>query len=183
MNYSGIYIRCFRALMDLEGWDATTNHPADAGQLTRYGISQLGYPDEDIANLTKDRAMFLYHRDYWLPLKCDAINSEGIAFQLLESSVHMDSPKALQRRATKLAQGALIIHGINVKYDGVMGPQTITALNNYKYKDSLLKWMNLLQGAALLVGTLGEDDMVKLIQARLKQLQTFARGWGRRIHI
>lgn len=168
--------------MDLEGWDATTNHPDDAGRLTRFGISQLGYPSEDIAALTKDRAMFLYHRDYWLPLRCDALNNEGIAFQLFESAVHMDPP-GKPRRSVKIAQGALIIHGIEVVYDGIMGPQTIQALNRYPHKDSLIKWMNVIQGASLLVGAASEDDLVKLIKERLKQLQTFARGWGRRIQV
>jgi hypothetical protein len=41
--------------------------------------------------------------------------------------------------------------------------------------------MKLIQGAALMVGASGEDDLVKLVKERLHRLQTFGRGWGRRI--
>ena len=44
------------------------NDPRDPGGETKYGISKRAYPNEDIANLTLDRAMFLYERDYWHPL-------------------------------------------------------------------------------------------------------------------
>jgi hypothetical protein len=43
--------------------------------------------------------------------------------------------------------------------------------------------MNLLQGAALLVGSQGEDELITLVKNRLSQLRTFGRGWGRRIEI
>lgn len=166
--------------MDLEGWSTVTDDPDDAGGLTKWGLSKLAYPNEDIAALTKDRAMFLYHRDWWTPLRCEAITHEGIAFQLFESAVHMDPP-GKPNRSVKIAQGALILHGVDIKYDGIMGPITVRALNEYPHKESLLKWMNMLQGAALLVGSMGEDDLVNLIRARLGQLKKFARGWGRRI--
>lgn len=34
---------------------------------TKYGISAMSYPKEDIAGLTLGRAMDLYRRDYWIP--------------------------------------------------------------------------------------------------------------------
>jgi lysozyme family protein len=33
---------------------------------TKYGISAMSYPNLDIKNLTKDEAMEIYHRDYWI---------------------------------------------------------------------------------------------------------------------
>lgn len=180
--YSAKYTRCFRALMDLEGWSEVTHDPHDPGGTTRWGVSQLGYPDEDIEALTEQRAMFLYDRDYWAPLRCEGITHEATAFQLFESAVHMDAP-GKPRRATRIAQGALILHGVKVTFDGLMGPETVNALNSYRYKDSLLKWMNLLQGALLLVGTTGEDDLVEHIKTRLGPLQRYARGWGRRLQL
>jgi lysozyme family protein len=93
----------------------------------------------------------------------------------------MDPPHAGSGRSIKIAQGALIIHGMKVIFDGIIGPQTIGALNAYPHKASLVKWMNLIQGAALMVGAAGEDDLIKLVKERLHQLQTFGRGWGRRI--
>ena len=182
MSYSAMFTRCFRALMHLEGWDEYVNHPADAGGETKYGLSKLAYPTEDIPNMTPERAMMIYHRDFWKVICGDSLNSEAIAFQLFESAVHMDPP-GYPRRATKIAQIALTIHGVEILIDGVFGPKTLMALNSYRYKDSLVKWMNLIQGMFLLVGTNGEDDLLELIKPRLTQLQIFTRGWGRRIEI
>jgi lysozyme family protein len=47
------------------------NDPQDPGGETKYGISKRRYPNEDIKNLTLDRAKALYQRDYWNAHKCD----------------------------------------------------------------------------------------------------------------
>ena len=47
------------------------NLPSDPGGETKYGISKRAYPNEDIANLTLDRAKTLYKRDYWDALGLD----------------------------------------------------------------------------------------------------------------
>jgi lysozyme family protein len=44
----------------------------------------------------------------------------------------MDPPRAGSGRSIS-AQGALIIHGVKVIFDGIIGPQTIGALNAYAY--------------------------------------------------
>ena len=183
MSYSAAYVRCFRALMELEGWDVYSNHPEDEGGGTRFGISELAFPNEDIAGLTVECAMALY-KSYWWDLQLlDSVLNEAIAFQLFESSVHMDGPDAVIRRSVRIAQWALKIHGVSVLIDCVMGPQTVNALNVYEHKASLLKWMNIMQGAALLVGKDGEDELFASIKERLRKLETFGRGWGRRLSL
>ena len=42
-----------------------TNDPTDPGGETKYGISKRGHPNEDIANMTLERALELYKQDYW----------------------------------------------------------------------------------------------------------------------
>ena len=56
------------------------NDPDDPGGETKYGISKRAFPNEDIANLTLDRAKELYHLEYWtriggnyLPDKMDIV--------------------------------------------------------------------------------------------------------------
>ena len=49
----------------LEHEGGYVNDPDDAGGETRYGISKRAYPDENIKELTVDRAKELYKRDYW----------------------------------------------------------------------------------------------------------------------
>jgi hypothetical protein len=48
----------------------------------------------------------------------------------------MDSLRAAGGRSVKIAQGALIIHGVKVIFDGIIRPQTIGALNAYPHKRS-----------------------------------------------
>jgi lysozyme family protein len=49
------------------------DHPSDPGGETKFGISKRSYPHLDIKALTKEQAGDIYHRDYWTPLKCDAL--------------------------------------------------------------------------------------------------------------
>ena len=42
-----------------------TNDPDDPGGETKWGISKEYHPDEDIKNLTKERALELYYDEYW----------------------------------------------------------------------------------------------------------------------
>lgn len=176
--YSSAYEHCFPLLMDIEG--GLTDHPGDPGGQTKYGISRLAYPEEDIENLTPERAKFLIHRDYWTAIRGDAINDRAIAFEILETAFILDPP-GHPIRAAKIAQGALILFGVNVTYDGLIGPETIAALNAYRHKRDLIKLMNGLQLLALIFGARAETKIIDLVRKRLRHLQTFLRGWLRRI--
>jgi lysozyme family protein len=48
----------------------TNHHLLDRGGLTKYGISSKYYPDLDIANLSLETAVSIYHKDYWLEVGC-----------------------------------------------------------------------------------------------------------------
>jgi lysozyme family protein len=47
------------------------NDPQDPGGATAYGISQRAYPDLDIASLTRDQAISIYHTHVWDRLKIE----------------------------------------------------------------------------------------------------------------
>lgn len=96
------------------------NHiEGDAGGETNYGISKRAYPDEDIKNLTEDRAKELYKLDYWDKIKADDINSQVIATHIFDAAVNMGVS-----RAAKMAQSV-----VNVSADGFIGSQSLRALN------------------------------------------------------
>lgn len=50
-----------------------TNDPDDPGGETKWGISKRAYPNEDIKNLTPERALQIYASDYWDKAGCDDI--------------------------------------------------------------------------------------------------------------
>lgn len=113
-------------ILDHEG--GFTKNPADrgnwtsgkigVGQLkgTKYGISAMSYPNEDIANLTWEQAKFIYKRDFWDVLKADRFH-DGTAYQLLDFAINSGISTAI--RAFQRA--------IGVKVDGVFGPQSLAA--------------------------------------------------------
>jgi len=77
--------RAFNILMQFEG--GYVNDPSDPGGETKYGISKKAYPDEDIKNLTMDRAKELYKRDYWDAAGCDSL-PEGIDICTFDTAVN-----------------------------------------------------------------------------------------------
>lgn len=68
------------------------NDPKDPGGETKYGISKRRYPNEDIKNLTIERAQFLYRRDYWSSNGCESMTWEQ-ALLVFDAAVNGGSPK------------------------------------------------------------------------------------------
>jgi len=58
------------------------------GGLTKYGISQNAYPNEDIRALTLDRAKALYERDYWNKLNLNQLSFQPLANQIFDIGVN-----------------------------------------------------------------------------------------------
>lgn len=96
-----------------------SNDPDDSGGLTKYGISQRAYPNEDIANLTIDRAKFIYKRDYWDSAKLDSIVSQKIAESIFDFAVN-----AGVETSVRFAQEV-----VGTDADGIVGKNTIYAIN------------------------------------------------------
>jgi lysozyme family protein len=105
-----------------------TNDPIDPGGETNFGITQRAWAKFRASNKTlpasvKDldlhHAKAFYLSNYWIPLACDVINSQPMADALFSFAVNQG-----QGRAVKRLQGIL---GVN--QDGVMGPNTIEAIN------------------------------------------------------
>lgn len=63
-----------KALTFVLKWEGEySNDPNDPGGETKWGISKKAYPDEDIKNLTRERALEIYATDYWLAAGCDTL--------------------------------------------------------------------------------------------------------------
>jgi len=103
------------------------NDTDDAGGETKYGISKRSYPDVDIKNLTIENAKAIYKSDYWDKIKGDSILSQAVAESIFDFAVNTGV-----KTAVKLAQKVA-----NVEDDGVVGNETIKAIN-YIYEDFFL---------------------------------------------
>ena len=101
------------------------NDPDDPGGETKYGISKKAYPDEDIKELTVERAKELYKRDYWDRFKVDNL-PDRIRHIYFDMCVNMGGG-----RATKILQEACNSKNSNkIDVDGGIGKDTIKASAN-----------------------------------------------------
>lgn len=100
------------------------DNPNDPGGETNFGISKRAYPDLDIKNLTREKAMAIYQRDYVLPLYSQ-IESQAVLNALTDFGVTsgtLTAIKELQRSINAVVAGPLPV-------DGVFGPKTLEFAN------------------------------------------------------
>lgn len=96
----------------------------DLGGETRYGISQRSHPNVNIKELMREDAIKIYYCDYWLKGKFEEIQNDDVATKFFDLSVNMGL-----RAATFIVQRALRAACAAVVEDGIVGPQTLAAIN------------------------------------------------------
>lgn len=133
-----------------------TSGKVGVGELkgTKYGISAMAYPKEDIKNLTLERAKQLYKRDYWDKCRCDELPS-GLRFHVFDVAVNSGVKRAIQT----LQQAA------GTKDDGIIGPATLAAVRSKEPCDLLLMFYSFRIAFYTSIGTFG----------------TFGKGWMNRV--
>lgn len=93
------------------------NHPLDKGGETNYGISSKIYPNEDIKNLTQERAHAIYYRDYWLKPKIHQLPDNFVDI-VFDDAVVQGQPAAIIN----------LQKALGVQPDGLIGANTLDAL-------------------------------------------------------
>ena len=154
----------FEEVIGLEG--GYVNDPDDPGGETKYGISKRSYPHVDIASLTLEDAKQIYWQDYWNPLLLSRLYSATIAVEMFEQAVNFGRSVAVTH-----AQQALNMLGENVVVDGIMGDQTVGALNRSRF-NLVVKTLNGLQFMRY----------VEICENRPRSQKYFV-GWLRRVSL
>lgn len=133
-----------------------TSGKVGVGELkgTKYGISAMAYPKEDIKNLTLERAKQLYKRDYWDKCRCDELPNT-IRFHVFDVAVNSGVVRAI--KTLQQAAGA--------KDDGIIGPATLAAVRSKEPCDLLLMFYSFRIAFYTSIGTFG----------------TFGKGWMNRV--
>ena len=156
----------FDEVIGLEG--GYSNHPADPGGETKWGISKTAFPHLDIANLTLEDAKQIYWQRYWNPLILSQLHSCKVATEVFEQAVNMG-----RGRAVRHAQEAVRLVGKqHISVDGVMGGLTIAQLNTVSLinEEAVLKTLNGLQ-----------FEWYRQLTTANPSLKVFFVGWLRRI--
>lgn len=137
-----------------------SNHPADSGGKTQYGITEakaraFGYFGP-MAELPIELAIQIYREDFWDIIRLDQVAalSEPVALEMFDTGVNCG-----QARAVQFLQRALNLFNLNGKYypdlvvDGLMGRNTLNALAEFVRRrgtigvEVLVTALNCLQGA------------------------------------
>ncbi|MFA5049316.1 MAG: glycosyl hydrolase 108 family protein [Patescibacteria group bacterium] len=121
----------FDYLLNIEG--LYSDDPDDPGSETKYGISKASFPDEDIANLTKARAEYLYRKNYWERYRCNLIQSPLLAAEVFVAVVNVNGAKVI-----KYLQTACNNLGAGLKVDGLIGPATLDFINNFRHSKAIV---------------------------------------------
>lgn len=144
----------FNRILGHEG--GYVNNPNDPGGETNWGISKRSYPNIDIKNLTRDAALEIYKKDFWIPIS-SGILYESVVYQLADFAVNSGSSTAI-----RYYQRAL-----GVADDGHFGPRSREASAAISEPDQLM----------LLLAERLE------FMTKLQNWNNASKGWARRIAI
>jgi lysozyme family protein len=155
-----IYNQALDRLLAHEG--GYTNHPADPGGPTNFGITIYDYrryvkpgaTAADVKAMTVDQAKRIYRARYWDAQRCDELPA-GVDYAVFDYGVNSGigrSKKVLQRV-------------LGVKADGVIGPETMRVA--------------LAADPKTVVNAICDERLAFL--KRLRTWPVFGRGWERRV--
>lgn len=104
-------------------WEGTTfeNDPDDPGGATKFGIDQRSHPNEDIRNLTRERAYEIYFQEYWEKANCGELpqNVGEVVMNISVNAGHGRSGKWLQQILNEHLRGEKLV------VDGAIGSKTV----------------------------------------------------------
>ncbi len=114
-------------LMRREGWDRYTNHPADRGGPTKWGITLQAWSAfigrqataADVQTIAEHQARAFYRKRHITDPKFDQVRDPQLRELLIDAGVNHGT-----RHPTKWVQAAA-----EVPQDGVLGPVSLAAIN------------------------------------------------------
>jgi lysozyme family protein len=122
------------ATLEHEGGECFTNHPADKGGATKWGITaktlgewrKLGHPAsaDEVKALDRPEAEAIYRARYWDACRCDEIDDQLVAAKVFDLAVNCGPPAAIRM----LQKAANRCQPVVLETDGVMGPRTLAAV-------------------------------------------------------
>lgn len=94
---------------------------------TKFGVSAASYPNEDIKNLTRARAMQIFRDDFWNKINADKLY-DGVAWQIADFAYHSGPNIAI-----RYLQRALLVAD-----DGIWGPHSQAAADASTETDTIM---------------------------------------------
>lgn len=158
--------KAFEFVLGNEG--GFTDHPADRGGATNWGITISEYArykgkevsTQDVKNMTKEEAKEIYYLGYWKPLSLDQVIHHRLAVLLFDQGVN--------RGISAAAKDIQKIVGVVA--DGKVGPKTIEAINK---AGEITACFSLIKASQLAYAGIVLKNQTQLV---------FLKGWLNRTH-
>lgn len=153
-------------ILEREGWDTFTDHPADRGGPTKWGITQksyaryLGLPESrvDVKKIDEQEARDFYMELYIIGPRFHNIINVNLRELVIDCGVNHGTT-----RASRWLQAAA-----EVQIDGVIGPVTLEAVNMIPPMEL---WLHVLATRIQFYGQLVTNKPSQAV---------FAHGWNNR---
>lgn len=163
-----VFALCVDLIFELEGYDKVVDDEFDSGGLTKWGISQAAFPEEDIRSLTKQDAIALYYKHYWKPAKCGEL-SPPVALAVFDCAVNQGVGVAAR----------LLQESVGSPADGVVGPNTLRCAARMEPVETVVKLMTL--RTRRYIGTKGFDRFGRGWMGRCIQVTALASVWAAKL--
>jgi lysozyme family protein len=138
----------------------------DPGGLTKFGISKASHPNVDVAGLTVESAIEIYHEHYWLKFGCDEL---PWPWSLLVFDGVVNQPGFIPGPEDGVVE--MLQSTLGVDDDGLVGPLTIAAARKRNDPDA---WCDFLSRRALRYARKSHPDFQRGLFRRLFRLEWLA---------
>ena len=140
-----MFEKAFKNIISYEG--GFVNDKDDKGGKTKYGITEYlarayGY-EGDMKDFSSSKAKEIYYKEFWANNYCPKFNNYKVAFELFEQAVNMGNHQAIKH----LQQSYNLLSTRDIVVDGIMGSNTLSAVNGVENYDRLYKIMNCKQAS------------------------------------
>ncbi len=150
-QYSEAYEKAFKlVVMEYEGGKHNkgyVNDPDDPGGETIWGLTaktlrNVGYKGA-IFDVTLEEAKEIYYKHFWKVHNIHLIQNDKIAVELFDQAVHF--PWRVGNKHLQRAYNLVEWDKDNLEVDGIIGYQTIQAINECRHQEELFDSLNGLQ--------------------------------------
>ncbi len=157
-----------RAVQHILEWEGGySNHAADPGGATKYGITRKTLSEfvgrkvsrEEVQAMDRDLAVHIYHRNYWKKIMGDRL-PPAISLIVMDAAANSGV-----RTAGRFLQTALNEQGNQLKRDGLIGERTLAAVDRADIAELL------------------DEYIVRraVFYGALRTFTSFGLGWARRL--
>ena len=116
----------------LEDEGSYVNNSSDPGGETKFGISKRDHPGLDIQKLTRDQAIEIFYREWWLRFRFSELRSD-LSAKVFNIAILVGAKEAIE-----FLQRAVRAYGLHIAEDGMLGHGTLAAVNTCSNPQAIL---------------------------------------------